>query len=287
MSEQLINVIANSAVITGTLMIMTWIISMYLKDASVVDLIWGSGFVLISWTAFLTAADSDNWLLPVLTSIWGLRLSCYLAWRNHGQAEDYRYQAMRKRHGEAFPMVSLLTVFGLQGVIMWIVSLPLQAGAITIDSVLSGGTVLQESSAPLQWGSITTDSGWHWLRVPGVTLWAIGLFFETVGDWQLARFKANPDSSGQVLETGLWRFTRHPNYFGDFLVWWGLYFVAVSASGAWWTVIGPVVMSLFLMRISGVTLLEKTLKKTKPQYVDYISRTNAFFPGLPRGTHTS
>ncbi|MCH2211730.1 MAG: DUF1295 domain-containing protein [Fuerstiella sp.] len=263
MSEQLFSVVANSACVISTLMILTWIISLCLKDVSIVDLIWGPGFVLTGWTAFLTTSGSAGWLLPLLTSVWGLRLSCYLAWRNHGQPEDYRYQAMRKRHGRTFPMLSLVTIFGLQGVVMWIVSLP------------------------LQWGAITIDSGWHWLRIPGVTLWAIGLFFETVGDWQLAQFKANPDSSGKVLDTGLWRFTRHPNYFGDFLVWWGLYFVAVSASGAWWTVIGPAVMSLFLMRISGVTLLEKTLKKTKPQYADYISRTNAFFPGRPETSHES
>jgi len=165
---------------------------------------------------------------------------------------------MRKRHGSSFPLVSLLTVFGLQGVIMWIVSLPIQAGAI-------------ERNTP-----------WHWLQFAGVVLWGSGLFFEAVGDWQLARHKANPANSGRVLDIGLWRYTRHPNYFGDFLVWWGLYVIAVSTSGAWWTVIGPATISIFLMRVSGVTLLEKSLKQNKPRYGEYISRTNAFFPGRPR-----
>ncbi len=113
-------------------------------------------------------------------------------------------------------------------------------------------------------------------------MWATGLFFEAVGDWQLARFRTNPENAGQVLNTGLWRFTRHPNYFGDFLVWWGLYLVAVAQSDAWWTAIGPIVMSVFLMRVSGVTLLEKSLGESKPGYQDYVRKTNAFFPAPPK-----
>jgi len=261
MSEQLISILITSAAVICGLMVLTWLISLMLKDASIVDLIWGLGFVLVAWTSFLTT-QSDNWILPLLTTIWGVRLSSYLAWRNHGQPEDYRYRAMRKRHGKAFPLVSLLTVFGLQGIIMWVVSLPLQAGAIP------------------------TDSAGHWLLIPGLSLWATGLCFEAVGDWQLVRFKANPGNAGTVLDSGLWHYTRHPNYFGDFAVWWGLFLVAMAYSGAWWTVIGPIVMSIFLMRVSGVTLLERSLTKTKPQYADYIARTNAFFPGPPRSDKT-
>jgi len=257
MPEQLTYVLINSATVISGLMLTIWLISLILKDASVVDLIWGLGFVLVAWTSVLTT-QSNNWILPLLTTVWGLRLSGYLAWRNYGQSEDYRYRAMRDHHGKSFPLVSIVTVFGLQGLIMWIVSLPLQAGAIATNYV------------------------WKWLLIPGVVLWAIGLCFETLGDWQLARFKANRNNSGAVLDSGLWRYTRHPNYFGDFAVWWGVYFVAMAHSGAWWTVIGPIVMSVFLMRVSGVTLLEKSLTKTKPQYADYIARTNAFFPGPPR-----
>jgi len=260
MPEQLIHVLTYSATVISGLMFTVWIISLMLRDVSIVDLIWGFGFVLVGWTSVLTT-QSGNWILPLLTTIWGLRLSGYLAWRNHGQSEDYRYRAMRNHHGKSFPLVSIVTVFGLQGLIMWIVSLPLQAG------------------------TIATNSAWNWLLIPGVVLWAIGLCFETLGDWQLASFKANRNNSGTVLDSGLWRYTRHPNYFGDFAVWWGLYFVAMSYSGAWWTVIGPIVMSVFLMRVSGVTLLEKSLTKTKPQYADYIARTNAFFPGPPRSAN--
>lgn len=256
------NVLVTSATVISVLMVLTWLISLVLRDASIVDLIWGLGFVLVAWASFLTA-ESEDWTLPFLTTVWGLRLSSYLAWRNHGQPEDYRYRAMRNHYGKSFPWVSLLTVFGLQGLIMWIVSLPLQAGAIS------------------------TNPDWHWLLIPGVVFWATGLCFEAIGDWQLARFKANPVNAGSVCDSGLWRYTRHPNYFGDFAVWWGLYLVAMSDSGAWWAVIGPIVMSIFLMRVSGVTLLERSLTKTKPHYADYIARTNAFFPGPPRSTNTN
>lgn len=251
------SVFAASAIVIALLMTAVWLVSLRLRDASIIDLVWGLGFVVVVWTATIRS-ESRTWLLPVLTTIWGLRLSLYLAWRNHGQPEDHRYQAMRRHHGRAFPLVSLLTVFALQGVVMWVVSLPLQAGS------LPGG------------------AEWPVLKVIGILLWAVGLLFEATGDWQLARFRSDPQNAGRVLDTGLWRYTRHPNYFGDFLVWWGLYLVAVSTSQAWWTVIGPAVMSVFLMRVSGVTLLEKTLRQTRPQYVDYIERTNAFFPGRPR-----
>lgn len=257
MPEQLSNILATSALVISGLMILTWLMSLALKNASIVDLVWGFGFVLVAWTSFLSI-NSEHWLLPVLTTIWGLRLSAYLAWRNHGQPEDYRYQAMRNHHGRSFPVTSLLTVFCLQGFIMWIVSLPLQTG------------------------HVSDESGWQWLLVPGVVLWGIGFCFETVGDWQLARFKSDLENVGKVCDSGLWRFTRHPNYFGDFTVWWGLFLVSVSESSAWWTIVGPIVMSVLLMRVSGVTLLERSLTKTKPEYADYIARTNSFFPGSPR-----
>lgn len=253
------SVFAASALVIALLMTTVWLISLLLRDVSIIDLVWGTGFVLIAWTAMIVA-HSDEWLLPLLTTIWGLRLSLYLGWRNHGQPEDHRYQAMRQRHGSSFPVVSLFTVFGLQGLVMWIVSLPLQAGVIT------------------------GETEWVSFKVTGTALWATGLFFESVGDWQLARFKSNPENAGRVMDRGLWRYTRHPNYFGDFLVWWGLYLVAVSASQAWWTAVGPAVMSVFLMRVSGVTLLEKSLRRNRPDYVEYMERTNAFFPGIPRTT---
>jgi steroid 5-alpha reductase family enzyme len=238
------------------LMLVVWAVSLVMKDASIVDIVWGLGFVLIAWIAWAVRSDGGArlTLAAVLTTVWGLRLTGYLAWRNLGKGEDYRYQAMRRRHGRRFPLVSLLTVFGLQGVLMWIVALPVQATAGTSLGIID---------------------------VAGVALWATGMFFETVGDLQLARFKRDPANQGRVLDTGLWRYTRHPNYFGDFLVWWGLYLVAL-ASGAWWTIIGPAVMSALLIRYSGAGLLEKTIGRRRPGYDDYVRRTNTFFPGPPR-----
>jgi steroid 5-alpha reductase family enzyme len=178
-----------------------------------------------------------------------------------GKGEDPRYQAMRKRHGARFPLVSLGTVFILQAVVMWIVSLPVQAAQV----------------APF-------PETLQWLDFAGLGVWSVGLFFEAVGDAQLARFKANAENAGKVMDRGLWRYTRHPNYFGDFMVWWGIYFVALSTTTAWWTIIGPALMSFFLMRVSGVPLLEKSLRANRPGYDAYIARTSAFFPRPPRSS---
>lgn len=237
------------------LMLATWLVSLVIRDASIVDIVWGLGFVLVGWIALWTGGDdARSWLVAVLTSIWGLRLAGYLAWRNLGKGEDYRYQAMRRKYGPRFPIVSLFVVFGLQGVLMWVVSLPVQAA--------HGGDI----------GAV------DWL---GIGLFALGLFFETTGDLQLAAFKRDPVNKGKVLNTGLWRYTRHPNYFGDFCVWWGLYLIAV-AGGAWWTVAGPIVMTALLMKYSGAGLLEKTIGSRRPGYEEYVRTTNAFFPGPPK-----
>lgn len=195
-------------------------------------------------------------LLAVLTTIWGLRLGLHLAARNLGRGEDRRYQAMRAKHGDRFWQTSLVTVFLLQGDLMWIVSLPVQAG--------------QHSARAIGVPDIV-----------GVAVWTIGFFFEATGDAQLARFKRDPANTGNVMDRGLWRYTRHPNYFGDFLVWWGLWLLA-AAAGAWWTAAGPLVMSLLLIRVSGKGLLEKTITARRPGYTDYIRRTSGFLPMPPR-----
>lgn len=247
-----------SAVVIGVMMLVLWVVSLLVRNASIIDLVWGLGFVLVGWTTLYVAeAEARAWLPVCLVTIWGARLSAYLAIRNHGKPEDYRYRAMREKHGRRFALVSLLTVFLLQGVVMWVVSLPLQLAHVDGEA-------------------------WLWLQVLGVVLFLNGLLFEAVGDWQLARFKADPENQGKVMRTGLWAYTRHPNYFGDFCVWWGLYLVVLGGGAPWWTVVGPVVMSLFLMKISGVTLLEKSLREKKAGYADYVESTNAFFPGRPR-----
>jgi steroid 5-alpha reductase family enzyme len=238
------------------LVFLLWLLSLALKDASIVDIFWGLGFVVVAWLCVFIADGSAprQWLLTTLVTIWGLRLAVYLFWRNHGRGEDYRYQAMRKRI-KNFPLLSLFVVFIFQGVLIWLISLPLQFAHARPE--------------PL--------AAWDWL---GVVLWALGLTFEVVGDWQLATFKADPDNRGKVMERGLWRYTRHPNYFGDALLWWGVFCFALP--NGWWTIISPLMMTTLLLKISGVALLEKSLTKTKPQYADYVRRTNAFLPWFPK-----
>ncbi len=255
---ELVNLLmVNLGVIAGV-MLSLWLVSLWLGNSSIVDIFWGGGFVIIAWVSVLLS-DSDStrkWITVALASIWGLRLTAYLAWRNIGKGEDYRYRAMRDHHGSRFWIVSLYTVFGLQGLIMWIVALPLQAAAVSTTAV-------------------------NWLDFVGIAFWAIGLTFEAVGDYQLARFKSDPSNRGAVCDKGLWRFTRHPNYFGDFMVWWGLYFIAL-AGGSWWPIVSPVLMSVLLIRVSGAALLEKSLKTSKPGYEDYVRRTSNFFPWPPK-----
>lgn len=237
-----------------------WLLSLRLRDASIVDPFWGTGFVIIAWATLLisgSTADRSLLLLSLIT-VWGLRLSGYLLWRNWGKDEDFRYRAMRGRYGDRFRWISLPLVFGLQGAIMWIVALPVQAG--------------MGSHRDLPLG---------WLDAAGVLLWALGFVFETVGDWQLARFKSNPINRSRVMDRGLWSWTRHPNYFGDFCVWWGIFLVALSG-GDWWTIVSPALMSYLLLKVSGVAMLERTIADRRPEYRDYIRRTSGFFPRPPK-----
>ncbi|MFZ9427013.1 MAG: DUF1295 domain-containing protein [Ilumatobacteraceae bacterium] len=249
-----------SALAILIVMLSTWAISVVIRNASIVDIVWGLGFVVVGWVARATADGDDarQWLLTVMVSVWGLRLAGYLAWRNIGHGEDYRYKNMRKHWGAKFPVVSLITVFGLQGTLMWIVSLPVQLG---------------QSDA-------TPDVGV--VAIIGALVYLVGLFFEVVGDAQLARFKADPANAGTVMDRGLWKYTRHPNYFGDACVWWGIAIVAAETGTGAWGLIGAAVMSIFLRRVSGVTLLEKSLKKRRAGYEEYIARTSAFIPRPPR-----
>jgi len=248
----------NLAVLASVLTVL-WLVSLARRDASIVDIFWGLGFVLVAWMAFglIDRPSPRGLILAILVSVWGLRLAGYLAWRNWGKPEDYRYVAMRERHGKYFPLVSLLTVFALQGILLWIISLPVQVGIVTAGE-------------------------WSPVAVAGVVLWLAGLFFEAVGDYQLASFKANPLNKGHVMNRGLWRYTRHPNYFGDFLVWWGFYLVAAEASSWWWTIIGPLLMSFLLIRVSGVRLLESSLRSRVAGYEEYVRNTSSFFPLAPK-----
>jgi len=240
-------------------MLLLWGWSIPLRNASIVDAFWGSAFVLAGWTAALAAGGSGarRGLALALVTAWGLRLTLHLLRRNLGHGEDPRYAAMRRGHGARFWWVSLFTVFLLQALLAWLVSLPVQA-AVTAPATPLG----------------TLDAA-------AVVLWGVGLGFETVGDWQLTRFRRDPSSRGKVLDSGLWRYTRHPNYFGDACAWWGLGLLG-AAAGAPWTLFAPALMTFLLLRVSGVTLLEKEIADRRPGYRAYVRRTSAFIPWFPR-----
>ena len=252
-----------AAAAVGVLMLALWMVSLRIRDVSIVDPAWGPAFVLVALAAAL-GGDGDRGrrgLLLALTAVWGLRLGVHLLRRKLGELgeEDKRYAEMRAKRGErSFALSSLAVVFGLQALLVLIVSLPLQVAA-------------------------ERPAGLDLLVLPGVVLWAVGLFFEAVGDHQLDRFRADPASKEQVMDRGLWRYTRHPNYFGDFCVWWGLFLVALPAGGLWWTAVGPLVMSLLLIQVSGKGLLEKSIGTRRPGYAAYVERTSGFVP-LPRKT---
>jgi steroid 5-alpha reductase family enzyme len=251
-------VVAAAAVVV--VMAATWVVSVAVRDASIVDPVWGAGFVVVAW-AVRIAVDGDDarqWLLVAMTTVWGLRLAGYLAWRKHGEPEDFRYQDMRAHIGARFWWVSLFTVFLLQGALMWVVSLPVQLG------------------------QVPDDPGLGVLAVLGVLLWAVGLGFEVVGDAQLARFKRDPANKGAVMDRGLWRYTRHPNYFGDACVWWGLFLMACHQWPGVFTVVSPIVMTILLTRVSGAALLERDMASRRPGYAEYVARTSGFFPLPPR-----
>jgi steroid 5-alpha reductase family enzyme len=252
-----------AAIAVAVLMLALWLASIALRDVSIVDPAWGPAFVLVGAVALVAGSGclGRRWLLFAMTAVWGLRLGTYLLVRKLADpSEDRRYAAIRERRGAAFIPWSLVMIFGLQGLLVLIVSLPVQVAAER------GGTL----SAAV---------------VPGVALWVVGFGFEAVGDEQLRRFKAREGgtgSVGQVMDRGLWRYTRHPNYFGDFCVWWGLWLVALTAGGTWWTFVGPVVMSILLIRVSGAGLLEKDIGERRPGYAEYIRRTSGFFPWPPQ-----
>ena len=242
-------------------MALLWIYSVRIRNASIVDSFWGMGFVLQVWVYFALTPDGTlarKLLIGAIVTLWGLRLSIHIYRRNHGKPEDFRYQEFRRRYGPGYWRISFFQVFLLQGILMFIIGTPLLPAQI--------------SSTP---NSITI------LDVLGLIVWIIGFYFEAIGDAQLARFKADPNNKGKLLNTGLWAYTRHPNYFGDAAQWWGIYLIALGAGG-WWTVFSPILMTLLLIKVSGVGLLEKTLAKTKPGYQEYMQTTSAFVPWLPR-----
>lgn len=243
--------------------LVTWVVSVAKHDVSIVDSVWAIFFLAAAavYVALVPAAGPRTALVITLVALWTLRLSGYIAWRSWGEPEDHRYQTIRKRNEPNFALKSLYLIFALQAVLAWIVSLPLLAAI--------------GSPAPL-----------NPLDYAGVALWVFGFLFETVGDFQLARFKVNPKNRAKVMDRGLWRYTRHPNYFGEFCLWWGFYLIA-AAAGGWWSIAAPLLVSFLLLKVSGVTMLEKDIGDRRPKYRDYIARTPTFFPGPAKRAQTA
>lgn len=251
--------------LTVALAALTWLASLRRDDVSLVDRVWSLLIVGAGWVyALLTPEIGARgfWMLA-LGSAWALRLALFITWRNWGHGEERRYQEIRERNQPGYRFKSLYLVFLLQAVLAWVVSAPFLVGAA--------------AARPL-----------NALDAVGLALAAFGIVFEAIGDAQMARFKADPGHKGQVMDRGLWRYTRHPNYFGEACIWWGLWLAAMAGAG-WagaWSIVSPLLMTVLLLKVSGVKLLEKDIAERRPAYRDYIARTNAFVPGPVRRAET-
>ncbi|XQE78786.1 DUF1295 domain-containing protein [Streptomyces microflavus] len=253
--------LAGAAGAALAVMLITFAIALRKGVHRIVDVAWGIGFAAVALVSYgLSAGEGDDTrrlVVAVLTVVWGLRLAVHIGRRGRGHGEDPRYEKMLAKAPGHPQLYALRKVYLLQGALVWLVSLPVQAA--------------QYLTGPLVW--------WAWA---GAVLWAVGLAFEGIGDHQLARFKADPANKGKIMDRGLWSWTRHPNYFGDFLVWWGLFlFVCQAPGAAAATVVAPLVMSFLLTKGSGAALLERHMAD-RPGFAEYVARTSGFFPRPPR-----
>lgn len=244
----------------AAMMVIGWLVSLVYRNVTIVDSLWGLGFVLVAWLTFFMSDGywGRQMLLAIVVTLWGLRLSAYLSWRNWGKGEDPRYGSWREKSGDRFWLVSLFKVFILQAFFLWVIALALQIGQLAKSPATLTG-----------------------LDALGSLVWATGFIFESIADWQLARFKSDPANKGRVMDRGLWAYTRHPNYFCEFLVWWGIFFITLSTPSSWWTILSPVIITVVLLKMTGIPLTEKALVEKRPGYNDYIQRTSAFIPWWP------
>lgn len=238
-----------------------WPYAVWKKKASLVDRFWGLGFVLAAWISLWLGQGFEvrKVLVTVLVSLWGLRLSAHITFRSWGKPEDPRYAAMRKAHGETFAIRSLWSVFGLQALLLWVISFPVQwSCAVSYPNHITAFDML------------------------GAFVALAGIALEAVADYQLLSFTRRPENRGKIMNRGLWAYSRHPNYFGETLMWWGIYFVALGTRQGWWTIVSPALITFLLLRVSGVTLLESSMKAKNPEYQLYVETTSAFLPWFPK-----
>ncbi len=261
---EIANLLLINLAVSATCFIALWLISIRLKDPSFVDAWWGLGIVVIAWTSYIITGRSGprRLVLTALCTAWGLRLGAYLFWRWRSHGSDRRYVTMmahaKKERGWGFATASLLLVFALQMPLQFIVALPVQLG------------------------QLGPDTGLGPLAIIGALLGMVGISFETIGDLQLVHFKSDPKNAGKVMHTGLWRYTRHPNYFGDACTWWGLLLIAAEAPFGLWALPGPVLLSFLLTRFSGVPTVEGRMRRTRPDYEAYVAQTSGFIPWWPK-----
>jgi steroid 5-alpha reductase family enzyme len=250
----------------STLGVMLWgymtlwfLISLFRRRNDVADVAWGLGFVLLAWTSFFLSGGSGarGVLAGILVCIWGLRLSWHIHARHRGKPEDFRYMAWRREWGKWFYARSYVQVYLLQGALLFLVALP----------------VLLINRSP--GGALGT------LEVMGVCVWLFGFLFEAVGDAELARFTRDPLNRGKILQSGLWRYTRHPNYFGEVVQWWGIWVVAVGVPGGWFGIVGPLTITFLILKVSGIPMLEKKMAEN-PDFAEYTRRTSVFLPWFPK-----
>jgi steroid 5-alpha reductase family enzyme len=261
--DGLIPLLALNLALVTAVMVAVWIVSLRLRDVSIVDIAWGADGALISVLSFLLTDGplARRALITGMTVFWGLRLALHIGLRKRGHGEDYRYAAMRDEHGDAFPLRSLFTVFLFQALLIWAITVPVQ--------------VTQTAAGP---------EGLTVLDFLGLGIWILGIALEGIADNQLQAFRSNPENRGKVMDRGLWRYSRHPNYFGESLVWWGIFLVAAATPGGWVTLFSPLLMTFFLLKVSGVPLLEEALAERRAGYREYMERTSIFIPWPPRRT---
>jgi steroid 5-alpha reductase family enzyme len=255
----MINFILYSAIAVFVYMIIVFLISLIKKDSSIVDIAWGIGFILVAVLTFFLkeGIEARHILVTVLVFVWGTRLATHIAVRNKGRREDFRYAQWRKDWGKWFVLRNFFQIFMLQGFLLLIIAYPV---------------MLINHSA---------QAGITFVDIIAITLWLIGFFFEAVGDYQLSKFKRKPENKGKIMMQGLWKYTRHPNYFGETVMWWGVFLITISVKHGWTAIISPLLITLLLLRVSGVTMLEKKYVGNKDFEV-YAKRTSAFFPWSPK-----